>query len=123
MIYKKIDPKIYPINITFIDTDDKHFIYEKKEFEFNQFAMSCFRKHNNFYMILNLKHKQYINEKNEIFNTIAHEAGHLSSMIFQHLNINMELNNDDPYQSLVGFIVEQGIEFIRTNKTFWVTII
>ena len=38
---------------------------------------------------------------------IAHEAVHITNYVFKHANITLDINNDEPYAYLLGWIVEE----------------
>lgn len=38
---------------------------------------------------------------------IAHESIHIANYIFKHANIEFDINNDEPYAYLMGWVVEE----------------
>ena len=75
--------------------------------KYGAFAHDCFDKEGyaNYYIFI----KPDVSEK-----LVAHEAVHISNYIFRDKGIELDLNNDEPYAYLIGWIV--GIIHKELNK-------
>lgn len=49
--------------------------------------------------------------------TIAHEVIHIANFVFKNCYITLDIDNDEPYAYLIGYLVDQIHKFLqKTNK-------
>lgn len=100
MVKKKFKIPLYFQNLTIIQTDD--FVEVGKQYNLDrdadEYEAVVFDIGSTIVSIFSLKVTPSI---------IAHEAVHICNCIFLNTNAKLDLNNDEPYAYLMGWIVDK----------------
>ena len=118
-IFKDIDPVIYPRRIFICIGGDRYDIADKfNDKDGDPFYVNPQIIENSYAVTFSnaISNKEtgllgvllwFHNTESITCRTIAHEAVHATNAIFQHLDIALSTENDEPQAYLLGFIVEE----------------
>lgn len=110
---KKLEIPLYHSDLIICQADDLKEFEEKYELEdLNGFSAVVFERITKKGY---LKHYMCFN-KNVTPSVIAHEAFHVTSLVFQSAGIIPDADNDEPQAYLLGWIVEKCHKFLKVKK-------